>query len=101
MGDSKVQQYFCVDSVCILFSAILQEDAESMFKEMEEWRLESTKNIHDLRERKANVEGSSESLLLRLNQLDEQIKEVKSAIVQTKAKVIENEEKIRILVNNI
>ncbi|KAM3725914.1 TRAF3-interacting protein [Dirofilaria immitis] len=78
-----------------------QEDAESMFKEMEEWRLESSKNIYDLRERKANVDGSSESLLLRLNQLDEQIKEVKDAIVQTKAKVIANEEKIRILVNNI
>lgn len=72
-----------------------------MFKEMEEWRLESMKNVHDLRERRANAEGSSESLLLKLNQLDEQIKEVKSAIVQTKAKVIANEEKIRILVDNI
>ncbi|KAL3982773.1 Microtubule-binding protein MIP-T3 family protein [Acanthocheilonema viteae] len=78
-----------------------QEDAESMFKEMEEWRLESAKNLHNLQERKANAEGSSENLLLKLNQLDEQIKEVKSAIVQTKAKVITNEEKIRILVNNI
>ncbi|EFO23623.1 hypothetical protein LOAG_04864 [Loa loa] len=78
-----------------------QEDAENMFKEMEEWRLESTKNIHELRERKANAEESSEKLLLRLNQLDEQIKEVKNAIIQTKAKVIANEEKIRILVNNI
>ncbi|CAG9530783.1 unnamed protein product [Cercopithifilaria johnstoni] len=78
-----------------------QEDVESMFKEMEEWRLESAKNLHNLQERKANAEGSSESLLLRLNQLDEQIKDVKSAIVQTKAKVIANEEKIRNLVNNI
>uniref|UniRef100_A0A8R1TUB5 TRAF3-interacting protein 1 N-terminal domain-containing protein n=1 Tax=Onchocerca volvulus TaxID=6282 RepID=A0A8R1TUB5_ONCVO len=78
-----------------------QEDAESMFKEMEDWRLESTKNLRDLQERKANAEGTSENLLLRLNQLDEQIKEVKNAIVQTKAKVIANEDKIRILVNNI
>lgn len=72
-----------------------------MFKEMEEWRIESTKNLHALREQEANTEGTSESLLLRLNQLDEQIKEVKNAIVQTKAKVIASEEKIRILVNNI
>ncbi|VDM09957.1 unnamed protein product [Wuchereria bancrofti] len=78
-----------------------QEDAESMLKEMEEWCLESTKNTRELGERKANAEGSLENLLLRLNQLDEQIKEVKSAIVQTKAKVIANEEKIRIIVNNI
>lgn len=68
---------------------------------MEEWRIESTKNLHALREQEANTEGTSESLLLRLNQLDEQIKEVKNAIVQTKAKVIASEEKIRILVNNI
>ncbi|VDP13798.1 unnamed protein product [Onchocerca flexuosa] len=93
-----------ITQITHLFARFLdnaQEDAESMFKEMEDWRLESTKNIHNLRERKASAEGTSESLLLRLNQLDEQIKEVKNAIVQTKAKVIANEEKIRILVNNI
>ncbi|OZC10995.1 hypothetical protein X798_01821 [Onchocerca flexuosa] len=78
-----------ITQITHLFARFLdnaQEDAESMFKEMEDWRLESTKNIHNLRERKASAEGTSESLLLRLNQLDEQIKEVKNAIVQTKAK---------------
>lgn len=72
-----------------------------MIKETEEWRIESRKNMNELRERKANVEGTSESLLLRLNQLEEQIKEMKSAIVQAKANTIATEEKIWSLLNNI
>ncbi|VDO13510.1 unnamed protein product [Brugia timori] len=96
-----IQQITQTTHLLARFLDNVQEDAEIMLKEMEEWCLESTKNIRELRERKANAEGSSEILLLKLNQLDEQIKEVKSAIVQTKANVIANEEKIRIIVNNI
>ncbi|VDN04985.1 unnamed protein product [Thelazia callipaeda] len=79
----------------------VQEDAESMFREMEEWRSKNRKNLHQLQEQKGNIQNTTESLLLELNRLDEQIKETKSAIAKTKANIIVNERKIEAVVNDI
>ncbi|VDK59689.1 unnamed protein product [Gongylonema pulchrum] len=72
-----------------------------MVKEIEECRTEIRKNLNDSREKKANEKAMTEDLLLRLNQLQEEVKEMKNAIAQTRANTIAIEQKILSFISDI
>uniref|UniRef100_A0A9J2PAX9 TRAF3-interacting protein 1 n=1 Tax=Ascaris lumbricoides TaxID=6252 RepID=A0A9J2PAX9_ASCLU len=79
----------------------VQEDVDSMVKEMDEWRNETKKNTVELRERNANSVDSAERLLMTLKELEDEIKDMRVAVARTKANIIVNEQKIRTLIQNL
>ncbi|VDK49699.1 unnamed protein product [Anisakis simplex] len=79
----------------------VQEDVDSMIKEMDEWRSETKKNTIELRERNASSMSSAERLLMTLKELDSEIKQMRANIAHTKANILANEQKIRMLIQNL
>ena len=79
----------------------LQEDIDNMVREMNEWRSERQKNEAELRRRNISAKNESESLLISLKQLDDEIKEKRAAITRVRANIVENERKIEALLSNL
>ncbi|KHN76076.1 TRAF3-interacting protein 1 [Toxocara canis] len=79
----------------------IQEDVDSMVKEMDDWRNETKRNTMELRERNANSVDNAERLLMTLKELEDEIKEMRTTIAHTNANIIINEQKIRTLVQNL
>lgn len=78
-----------------------KEDIESMMKEMEEWRNETKRNNAELRDFQTSSNDSSDLLMMKLNELDEEIREVRTTIARVKANVIANDEKIHSMMLNL
>ncbi|CAD6188934.1 unnamed protein product [Caenorhabditis auriculariae] len=77
------------------------EDMESMLKEVEKWRSEARKNEVAEQNKESSGVGEATRLSHILNQLDQEIIDVKEALSSTKSRIMQNNERIKILVANI
>lgn len=79
----------------------LQEDVDSMLKELEQWRAEYKQNITKLRQSQGTERTDLDPLKARLNELEQQTKERRDAIAALRGSILENESKLQNLVQAV
>ncbi len=79
----------------------LQEDVDSMLKELEQWRGEYKKNMTKLRQTHGSDRTDLEPFRQKLNELEERIREERDGIAVARGSILENDSKLQGLVGSV
>ncbi|GMR61955.1 hypothetical protein PMAYCL1PPCAC_32150, partial [Pristionchus mayeri] len=78
-----------------------QEDYDNMVRELDKWRMEGRKFEQQLNDAKAQSNFDSHQEATRLKTLGEEIREMRSQLISTKARIAEHDEEIRVIIGNM
>ncbi|CAB3401086.1 unnamed protein product [Caenorhabditis bovis] len=79
----------------------INDDIDAMMKELEKWRAEQRKNELEQQNRAAAGFGDSGRLLTIVTNLENDIQEIKTELSAARGRVLENDQRIKILLRNV